>query len=166
MLGYALLLKYPVSIFRLRKHLSILAGEENLAQLNSSQHEDDLVAVQRYLERIVKREEDRVQMIRKQHDVELEAERQRVMVESIGTMCHHLGQPASVLSMNLYRFRNNPGPDEMPVLLAECEASYNEMSEILEKMRKISHYCSEPYLSSAHGYTDVPVKKHSRIIRT
>lgn len=153
-LGYALLVKYPVSIVRLRHYLAILAGGGIPELVNIAKDEDDLAAVQYYLERIIKMSEDRIQMLKKQYDAELEAERQRVMVESIGTMCHHLGQPASVLSMGLYRLKNNPEPEEALKLLTDCEEAFNSMSEILDKLRAISHYCSESYLPKKPDQTD------------
>jgi len=165
LLGYALLLKYPVSIVRLRQYLSILAGGGIPELVTMSNDEDDLVAVQGYLERIVKMAEDRIQMLQKHHDVELSEERQRVMVESIGAMCHHLGQPASALSMCLYRLNNNPAPEEVPVLLMQCEEAFNAMSEILDKLRGIARYCSEPYLTPPSGHTNISVTLDSRIIK-
>lgn len=153
-LGYALLVKYPVSIVRLRHYLQILAGGGIPELVNIAKDEDDLAAVQGYLEKIIQMAEDRIHMLKKQHDLELETERQRVMVESIGTMCHHLGQPASTLSMGLYRLKNNPEPVEVPKILTECEESFNSMSEILEKLRAISHYCSEAYLAKTPEETD------------
>lgn len=162
-LGYALLLKYPVSIVRLRQYLSILAGGGIPEVVNISKDEDDLVAVQGYLERIIKMAEDRIQMLQKHHDVELEEERQRVMVESIGAMCHHLGQPASVMSMCLYGLKNNPAPEEVPMLLKQCEDAFNAMSETLDKLRGIAHYCSEAYLDQASA--DTAVNLDSRIIK-
>jgi signal transduction histidine kinase len=165
LLGYVLLLKYPVSIVRLRKYLSILAGGGIPDAVNISKDEDDLVAVQGYLECIVKMAEDRILMLQKHHDVELENERQRVMVESIGAMCHHLGQPASAMSICLYSLKNNPTPEEVPVLLNQCEDAFNAMSEILDKLRRIAHYCSEPYLAPPLGDTDNPETLDSRIIK-
>jgi signal transduction histidine kinase len=164
-LGYALLVKYPVSIVRLRHYLQVLAGGGIPELVNIAKDEDDLVAVQEYLQQIIKMAEDRIQMLKKQHDLELETERQRVMVESIGTMCHHLGQPASALSMGLYRLKNKPEAAEVPKIVAECEESFNAMSEILDKLRSISHYCTEAYLSQNPEQTDSPAPApDSRII--
>jgi len=155
-LGYALLVKYPISIVRLRHYLQILAGGGIPELVNIAKDEDDLVAVQEYLKCIIKMAEDRIQILKKQHDLELESERQRVMVESIGTMCHHLGQPASTLSMGLYRLKNNPGAEEVQKILTECEDSFNAMSEILDKLRAISHYSSEAYLDKKSEQTESP----------
>ena len=162
MLGYALLVKYPVSIVRLRHYLSTIASGGIPDQVTLSEDEDDLAAVQHYMERIVNMAEDRIKMIEKRHEVDLEAERQRVMVESIGAMCHHVGQPATVISMCLYRLKNNPSPQDLPVILAECEAAFDSMTEILDQLRATSHYASEPYL---HPVSGASCKPGARIIK-
>jgi len=161
-LGYALLFKYPVSIVRLRQYLSTIASGGIPDQVTLTEDEDDLAAVQRYMERIVNMAEDRIKMIEKRHEIDLEAERQRVMVESIGAMCHHVGQPATVMSMCLYRLKTNPSPQDVPVILAECEAAFDSMTEILDQLRATSHYASEPYLQPAPGTSG---KLGARIIK-
>lgn len=164
-LGYTLLLKYPVSIVRLRSYLSTLANGGIPELVSLPEDEDDLAAVQRYMGRIVNMAEDRVRMLQAEYEVELEAERQRVMVESIGAMCHHLGQPATVMSMCLYRLKNNPGPGEVPAILAECDSAFNAMTEILDKLRATAHYCSESYLHPASGPSGDAEPTEERIIK-
>jgi signal transduction histidine kinase len=161
-LGYALLLKYPVNIVRLRRYLSTLADGGIPNQVTLAQDEDDLAAVQHHMERIVKIAEDRIRMLKTRHDEELEAERQRVMIESIGAMCHHLGQPATVMSMCLYRMKHAATPQELPLMLSDCEAALESMTQILDQLRKISHYSSERYLSKLSG---VHPEKEARIIK-
>ncbi len=161
-LGYTLLFKYPVSIVRLRFYLSTIANGGVPDQIILSEDEDDLAAVQHYMERIVKMAEDRIQMIEKRHEVELEAERQRVMVESIGAMCHHVGQPATVMSMCLYRLKNNPPPQDVAVILAECETAFDSMADILDHLRDTARYSSEPYLLQPQKTTG---KTLARIIK-
>lgn len=163
MLGYALLLKYPVSIVRLRSYLSTLVEGGVPIRVALPKDEDDLAAVQHYMELIVKMAEERVRMLQLQHEIELESERQRVMVESIGAMCHHLGQPATVMSMCLYRLKNSPSPAEVNAILADCEKAFNAMSEILDRLRATAVYHSESYLHPSSGD---PGKNEDRIIKS
>ncbi|MEI8140990.1 MAG: hypothetical protein WCI03_14130 [bacterium] len=164
-LGYTLLFKYPVSIVRLRHYLSTIASGGIPEQVTLTEDEDDLAAVQHYMERIVNMAEDRIMLIEKRHEVELGAERQRVMIESIGAMCHHVGQPATVMSMCIYRLKHNPSPEETPVILAECEAAFDSMAEILDQLRATSQYASEPYLQPVPGSPETPAKPGVRIIK-
>lgn len=163
LLGYTLLLKYPVSIVRLRSYLNTLVDGGIPTLMHLSDDEDDLAAVQRYMDEIVKMAEERVRMIKAQYEGKLESERQRVMVESIGAMCHHLGQPATVMSMCFYRLKSNPGSTEIPEILAECETSFNAMTEILDKLRVTAHYCTESYL---HPSAEPSDKQEDRIIKS
>ena len=160
-LGYAVLLKYPVSIVRLRRYLSTLANGEIPAHISLSRDEDDLAAVQHYMEYIVKMAEDRIAILKKSHQTALEAERQRVMIESIGAMCHHLGQPATVMSLCLYRLRNNPAPGDIPQILTECNTAFDSMVQILDQLRATTRYSSEPYLSPS----TTPGAPEDRIIK-
>lgn len=164
-LGYSLLLKYPINIIRLRSYLRTLAEGEIPAFVALSEDEDDLAAVQRYMEMIVKIAEERIQMLKVQHEVELKAERQRVMIESMGAMCHHLGQPATVLSLCLYSLKSNPGPEEVPVILEDCEKAFNSMTETLDKLRATVNYCSESYLHPVSGQSESSQEQGERIIK-
>lgn len=164
-LGYTLLFKYPMSIVRLRHYLSTLASGGIPGRVTLSRDEDDLVAVQHYMEQIVTMAEERIRMIEKRHEVELGAERQRVMIESLGTMCHHVGQPATVIGMCLYRLQSNPLPAEVPVILTECATALDSMTEILDQMRAATQYASEPYLQSAVGASESTGKPVTRILK-
>lgn len=160
--GYILLLKYPVSIVRLRHYLSTLAHGGIPDQVILTEDEDDLAAVQRHMERIVKLAEDRIHMLECRHAVELEAERQRVMVESMGAMCHHLGQPATILGMCLFRLKNNPTPQETLEILKDTEEAFETLIRLMEELRTLTRYASEPYLPSSHPQ---PGKPETRIIK-
>lgn len=162
LLGYALLIKYPVSIVRLRRYLSTLAAGGIPDAVTLTEEEDDLAAVQRHMERIVKLAEDRVYMLERRHAVELEAERQRVMVESMGAMCHHLGQPSTVLGMCLFRLKNQPRPEDIPEILKDMEDAFESMIQLLEEFRNLAAYASEPYLASFSPQTGKP---DTRIIK-
>lgn len=77
----------------------------------------------------------------------LEAERQRVMIESLATACHHLGQPATVIMTCLALMRReNPSPD-MAALITPCETAATAIEDILKRLNRVSEYRTVPYLT-------------------
>ncbi|MEI6564026.1 MAG: hypothetical protein WCO42_06955 [bacterium] len=94
LLGYTLLLKYPVSIVRLRRYLSTLADGGIPDVVTLPEDEDDLAAVQRHMERLVKLQET------------LE-------------------------------------------ILKDTEEAFEAMIRLLEELRTLTRYASEPYLPSS-----------------
>lgn len=146
--GYGLLIKYPVSITRLRRYLQALSAGDLPAQVSLTGDEDDIAAVQRHLEKVVALAEERLRLLEYRHQNDLDREKHRVMVESIGAMCHHLGQPATVMSLCLYRLKHNPSPADIPEIMRELEEAFDSMTAILDELRDIPRYSSEPYLKS------------------
>jgi len=147
--GYGLLIKYPVSITRLRRYLQTLSAGDLPDQVSLTQNEDDIAAVQRHLEKVIALAEERIRLLEHKHQADLGLEKQRVMVESIGAMCHHLGQPATVMSLCLYRLKHNPAAADIPEIMREIEEAFDSMTAILDQLRDIPSYASEPYLSSS-----------------
>jgi len=97
---------------------------------------------------IVLQTEERIRTIEKQTQVLLETERQRVVLESLGAACHHLGQPTTVLVTALQIMDHQEVSPEMREMVAACRQSTQEIVEILNKLRLISEYKTEPYLTS------------------
>jgi PAS domain S-box-containing protein len=91
-----------------------------------------------------------------------EADRQRVMLESFGAACHHLGQPATVLMANLDlmhdRLSNASG--EVRELLDSSIESMRAMGEALHKLIAVDEYRTTTYLRKPLG----PDGRESRII--
>lgn len=74
------------------------------------------------------------------------AERQRVMIESLGAACHHLGQPATVITTCLdLLMKTNPTPEQRR-LLEECSVAAEKTADILNRLRSAGEYRSVPYL--------------------
>jgi DNA-binding NtrC family response regulator len=86
-------------------------------------------------------------MIEKQRQTLTEAERQRVMIESLGAACHHLGQPATVIMACLALMRNEHPSPEMEAVIEECEKAAMALGDILKRLNGISTYRTIPYLS-------------------
>ena len=81
---------------------------------------------------------------------ENKAERQRVMVESLGAACHHLGQPATVLLASLELLqRVRPADKAMSEeLLASSIDAAESLREMLHNLNDITEYRTTSYIES------------------
>ncbi len=82
----------------------------------------------------------------------LQAERQRVMIESLGAACHHISQPMTSVMGNLGLLQESLGPhdadtrDKISDILEWAE----EVRSLLRQLQTLSEYRSTPYLSNSH----------------
>lgn len=86
--------------------------------------------------------------IRRAEEAEKQAERQRVMMESIGAACHHLGQPATVLLASLElitRMRSEKSEPEDELLQSSVEAA-ESLRQMLHNLNDISEYKTTSYI--------------------
>ncbi len=147
-LGYALLVKYPVSIVRLRSYLHSLAHDQLPDHVALPHSEDDIAAIHGYLEHVVGMAAERLRLLDEKHAADLAGERHRIMMESIGTLCHHVGQPASILGMQLHFMQQSVSGPEVVAMVAACDKANNDIIKILNRLREITHYETEQYLAS------------------
>lgn len=145
-LGYALLIKYPLSIVRLRSYLHRLANDQLPDQVTSPPAEDDIVAIHGYLEHIVNMAAERLRLLKEKHEADIAKERHRVTMESIGALCHHIGQPASVLGVQLHLAKRAASEQHTLAMIAECESAFEDMTNTLDRLRHIATYETEGYL--------------------
>lgn len=146
-LGYALLLKYPRTILRLRKDLKQIAKGEIPDTVVLAEAEDDITAIKDWLNLIIAQMKERIRTIERQHQQLLRAERERVMTESLGAACHHLGQPATVIISCLELMKHRNVPVELQDLLDESIAQAQAMEKTFKRLLMIREYCTEPYIS-------------------
>jgi PAS domain S-box-containing protein len=90
---------------------------------------------------------------RRAEAAERQAERQRVMLESLGAACHHLGQPATVLLANLgiIQKRAADGDDEMRELVQASIDAARGLGQILHKLNAVREYQTMQYLGAPDG---------------
>jgi hypothetical protein len=83
-------------------------------------------------------------------------ERRRVMLESLGAACHHLGQPATILLANLGIMRNRlANADESVKELVETSAKAVErLGRILHRLNAVNEYKTTRYLEPTEGAGD------------
>jgi len=85
-----------------------------------------------------------------------QVEQHRVMLESLGAACHHLGQPATVLLANLGVIqRRTAGMDEeMDDVVGSCQEAVERLSKILHKLNQVNEYRTMSYLDGEDASDD------------
>jgi len=81
----------------------------------------------------------------------IEAERQRVMLESLGAACHHIGQPMTSVFGTLHMMKQHlPADDEQ--LAKDLQAVHTwaeKVGEIIHQMQLVTQYRTVPYTGSS-----------------
>lgn len=90
--------------------------------------------------------------IEKQRAALLDAERQRVMMESVGATCHHFAQPLTTMLGNLQILARGEGIEESQksVMFEQCLKAAEVMKTILNKFQEVRQYRTLPYLAETH----------------
>ncbi len=88
------------------------------------------------------------QEIEKQREALLDAERQRVMMESVAAACHHFAQPLTTMLSSLQVLAEAVDIEEPEKrnMLRHCLKAAEMMRMILNKFRQVSEYRTHPYL--------------------
>ncbi len=83
-------------------------------------------------------------------EAERESEHHRVMLESFGAACHHLGQPATILLANLgfLKTKLSDAPDSVKEVVDSCITQMNRLGEILHRLNSVNEYRTTQYLST------------------
>jgi|ETNmetMinimDraft_30_1059905.scaffolds.fasta_scaffold41325_3 FixJ family two-component response regulator len=80
-----------------------------------------------------------------------DAERHRVMIESLGTVCHHLGQPMTTVTTFLELMKREALAPTLKNMMDECSGVVEQVDELLNRLQKVCMYRTEPYLPSSDG---------------
>ena len=89
------------------------------------------------------------QEIEEQRKALLDAERQRVMMESVGAACHHFAQPLTTMLSHLQMLAEDEGIEESrrKLMLEQCLKAAEIMRVILNKFQEVREYRTRPYLA-------------------
>ena len=81
---------------------------------------------------------------------ERESERTRVMLESFGAACHHLGQPATILLLNLsiVQSRMTTEDETLKELIKGSLEAVETLGAILHKLNTVNEYKTTHYLKT------------------
>lgn len=152
-LGYALLTKYPRTIVRLRHSLEKLAAGKIPDELDFEEPQEDIKVLEQCMNFVLKQTRERIRTIEEQNRKIAEAEKLKVMAQSLAAACHHLGQPAMTLTLGIEMLRMHHRVED-PVLaetLHHCWQASCELNEVLQKLQSLREYRTEPYLSGVEG---------------
>ncbi len=101
------------------------------------------------------------QTLEQQREMLLTAERQRVMIECLGTVCHHLGQPMTVITAYLDIMKRQETDTALRTMIDECAVAVEEANDVLARLQAVSMYRTEPYLETLEG---MPASNQDRIL--
>jgi CheY-like chemotaxis protein len=89
----------------------------------------------------------------------LQAERQRVMIESLGAACHHLAQPMTSVLGNLGLLQESLGPDDAVTRgkVRDILDWAEEVRSLLRQLQAVREYRSTPYVSDSRI---LDIRKH------
>jgi DNA-binding response OmpR family regulator len=88
------------------------------------------------------------QKIEEKRNALLDAERQRVMMESVTATCHHFAGPLTAMLSNLQMFARveNIEEPEKRDMLDQCLKAAEKMKMILNKFQQVQNYRTRPFL--------------------
>ncbi len=92
-----------------------------------------------------------------------ESDRQRVMLETLGAACHHLGQPATVLMANLGLLRHKIGSEDplLSELVDSSMVAIRRLGDTLHKLNCVNEYRTTSYMGEEK---DKDASPRSRIL--
>lgn len=175
--GYAMLRVYPANLERVRDYLSRIASEDLPEVAKLLPVEQDFNDIEFYLNAVIGRMQERIaqlgeelarsqrllETIDKQSAELVAAEQHRVMIESLGAVCHHIGQPTTVLSLYLTRLRDQLGDEVKQSELDSCLKAVESISVILKKLTRVSEYRTVPYVT-IHNHADLTEDEQVKIL--
>lgn len=88
--------------------------------------------------------------VTRQREELLDAERQRVLLDSLGTACHHIGQPAQVLLTGLEMMQDSGALE--PELVDTCIRNARRIADVLRKLQQTRNYRTKPYLTGNESW--------------
>ena len=157
-LGIVLLVRHSMQVERLRRYLEVMA-RGGVPRLTFDDGGEDFAAIERCLGAVIRQTDDRIRVIEAQSQALLAAEQQRVMIETLGAACHHLGQPATVIRVYLEMMQKREQSPDVQRMIAECRDAAESVSDILHRLQSVAKYQTEPYLQSRSAATDGHILK-------
>jgi len=162
--GFMVLRKYPKNILELRHYITEIAQGTlpETIRLAHTQDSDDIRYIEDNFNCVLTEMRHRIEITKEQLRIEhtlretierqqetlIEAERQRVMIQTLGAACHRIGQPATVLQIQMDLLLNHVTDDKEIEEIRECAQEVHKISDILQQLQRTSTFRSIPYIDS------------------
>jgi methyl-accepting chemotaxis protein len=160
--GFLILQKYPDNILKLRQYITEIAKgtlPEKIELINT-QSSDDIKYIESSFNCILEEMRSRIQRAEEQVCIEhtlretveqqqqtlLEAERHRVMIQTLGAACHHIGQPATVLQVRLEFLQKIATHANEIQEIEACVKAIQSIANILHQLQQVSEFRTVPYV--------------------
>jgi signal transduction histidine kinase len=161
-LGVMLLARHTMEVSRLRHYLEDMSRGE-VPMLNGDQSSEDFLAIQRSLGAVLRQGSEKVKVMEARSKALVQAEQQRVMAETVGAACHHLGQPATIIRGYLDLMKRAEVSPEMRAMIQECQAATEEVATVLHRLKGVGQYETEPYLKTSEVIAGRPDERILKI---
>lgn len=160
--GFLILRKYPENIVKLRQYITEISRNtlpEKIVLLDTESCddlqyiEDNFNLVLEEMRHRVAEAEDQLRIeqslretVEQQHQTLMEAERHRVLIQTLGAACHHIGQPAAILQMRMDLLQKLVIDEAEMEEIKGCIAAVERISDILQQLQRVSEFTSVPYV--------------------
>jgi signal transduction histidine kinase len=163
-LGYYLVGRYPRALMQLRDYLQQVAAGQVPEMVRPIGEEKDLLVIQKYFNLILEDMKQKMVTIEQQKGKLIELERKDAMTASLAAACHHIGQPATILTGYLSLMKSQEASPSMHFMIHECEMATDRVTDILRRFNHVTHYKAEPYLNAAARHEDGSARINERIL--
>jgi len=166
-LGFIVLRKFPDNIIKLRQYIAEVAEgalPEKIA-LVDTQSSDDLMYIEENFNNVLhemrrqietskkqfRREHVLRETVETQHQILIEAEQHRVMIQTLGAACHHIGQPATVLQLRLETLQRLATNQEEINEITGCVKAMQLIADILHQLQQVSQFRTVSYIHTENA---------------
>jgi hypothetical protein len=163
-IGHYLVCRYPRALMRLRDYLEQVAEGQVPEMVRSIGEEKDLLAIQKYFNFILEDMKRKMTIIEEQKEKLIELERKEAMTASLTAACHHVGQPATILSAYLGLMKMEESSLSMKFMIHECQNAIDRITDILRKFNHVTHFKVEPYIMTEPTREDGSTRFRERIL--
>lgn len=163
-LGHYLVGRYPRALMQLREYLRQVAAGQMPEMVRPIGEEKDMLAIQKYFNIILEDMKCKMATIEEQKEQLIELERKEAMTASLAAACHHIGQPATILTGYLSLMKSQEASPSIHFMVHECEMATDRITDILRRFNNMTHFEVEPYITTMLCHEDGAARRNERIL--